>query len=75
MSTPPSAVAWVSSYAPVQGTVHANATIQVAFTIKPAAQLKVGTYTAQLVLAGTDQGKVIVAGSPLTINLTLNVTQ
>ena len=75
VTTPPSAVAWVSSYAPVKGTVPANATIQVAFTIKPAAQLKVGTYTAQLVLTGTDQGKVIVAGSPLTINLTLNVTQ
>jgi hypothetical protein len=75
VSTPPSAVAWVSSYAPLQGTVQANATIQVAFTIKPATQLKVGTYTAQLVLTGTDQGKVIVAGSPLTINLTLNVTQ
>jgi hypothetical protein len=68
-------VAWVTSYAPVKGEVGANSTAQAAFTIKPATQLKVGTYTAQLVLSGTDQGKIIVAGSPLTINITLDVTQ
>jgi hypothetical protein len=75
VTTPPSAVAWVSSYVPVKGEVAANTTIQVNFTIKPSTQLKVGTYTAQLILAGTDQGKTIVAGSPHTVNLTLNVTQ
>ncbi len=75
VTTPQSAVAWVSSYVPVKGEVGGYTTLQVAFTVKPAAQLQVGTYTAQLVLSGTDQGKSIVAGSPLTVNLTLNVTQ
>ncbi|HEV2660411.1 MAG TPA: hypothetical protein VGU68_07390, partial [Ktedonobacteraceae bacterium] len=46
VTTPQSAVAWVSSYTPTHGTVAANVTIQVAFTIKPTAQLQVGTYTA-----------------------------
>ena len=75
VTTPQSSVAWISSYVPLKGEVAANTTTQVAFTIKPLTQLKVGTYTAQLVLSGTDQGKTIVAGSPRTVNLTLNVTQ
>jgi Viral BACON domain len=50
VTTPQSPVAWVSSYAPAKGTVGANTTIQVAFTVKPSTQLTVGTYTAQLVL-------------------------
>lgn len=75
VTTAQSTVAWITSYTPVKGTVGDNKTLQVKFTIKPAAQLQVGTYTAQLVLTGTDKSGTIVAGSPQTVNLTLNVTQ
>jgi hypothetical protein len=75
VTTAQSTVAWVSSYAPMKGTVGASKTLQVMVTVKPSAQLNVGTYTAKLVLTGTDKNNTIVAGSPLTVNLTLNVTQ
>src|SRR6266487_4722403 len=72
VATPTPLPAWVSSYAPAKGTLGAGMTVQITFTVKPT---QVGTYTTQSVLQGMDQQGTVIAGSPQTINLTLNVTQ
>ena len=72
VTTPPGTT-WVS--VPTRGTVGPDTSVQVAFTVKPSKQMQVGTYTEQLELDGKDQHGVIVANSPQTIALSLDVTQ
>jgi hypothetical protein len=68
----PADTAWIS--VPTKGSVKANTAVTVGFRSKPAAGLKVGTYTAQLQLDGEDQHGVIIAHTAQIITLTLNVT-